>query len=75
MLLQMCVNTHTQTQCLFTCVKPCVLLSVVALLQLHNPLLLHVGLPDTKIFALKGFPEDEISRLCTGMYFVQQDLK
>ena len=32
-------------------------------------------LSNTKIFALGGFPEDEISRLCVGPHFVQQDLK
>ncbi len=63
--------TRTHTQRLFTCVKPCVLLSVVALLQLHNPSLLRVGLSNTKIFALKGFPEDKINRLRMRLYFVQ----
>lgn len=64
--MQMCINTRTHTQRLFTCVKPCVLLSI-------GDCLIHYffmsGLSTQRYSLSEARPEEKISRLCVLAVF------
>lgn len=61
-------HTHTHTRVIYMCEAMC----PIALLRLCNPLLLHVGLPYTKIFC-----SQRLSQRLAGCVrdFIRQDLK